>query len=257
MNRSDLARVADENLAATWALLGTTMGATVAEVGPLTLVSTGIGIPFFNGAYLIAPTEEPQRLVTAAIEFFTEQNVPWLLWVREGMCPAMLDAGRAMGLRGAGGPPAMGLDPIPPVPATPPGLTIEIATTIDELADHAAVLRDGFEMPPAIVDRLIQPSLIEEPNAAALVGRIDRTPVSCSLVTITGTTAGIYNVATPPAFRGQGYGAALTWAAIAEGARRGCTHAVLQASQSGYPVYRRMGFTDLGRYVQLEGPPHT
>ena len=43
--------------------------------------------------------------------------------------------------------------------------------------------------------------------------------------------------------------------AVAEGARRGCTHSVLQASPSGYPVYRRMGFTDLGRYVQLEGPP--
>jgi GNAT superfamily N-acetyltransferase len=257
MNRSDLARLADENLAASWAVLGATMGATVAEVGPLTLVSTGIALPFFNGAYLLAPTDDSQRLVTAAIEFFAKQNVPWLLWVREGLCPAMLDAGRAAGLRGASGPPAMGLDPIPTIPASPPGLTIEIATTTDALAEHAAVLRDGFEMPPAIVDRLIRPALLEQPNAAALVGRIDRTPVSCSLVTVTGTTAGIYNVATPAAFRGQGHGAALTWAAVAEGVRRGCTRAVLQASQSGYPVYRRMGFADLGRYIQLEGPPRS
>lgn len=72
---------------------------------------------------------------------------------------------------------------------------------------------------------------------------------------MSGTTAGINNVATHPDLRANGYGAALTWAAVAEGARRGCTHSILQASESGYPVYRKMGYTDLGRYVQLEGPP--
>jgi predicted GNAT family acetyltransferase len=68
-------------------------------------------------------------------------------------------------------------------------------------------------------------------------------------------TAGVYNVVTVPAHRGKGYGAAVTWAVVAEGARRGCTHAVLQASETGYPVYRRMGFVDAGWYVELTGPP--
>jgi predicted GNAT family acetyltransferase len=71
---------------------------------------------------------------------------------------------------------------------------------------------------------------------------------------VSGTTAGVYNVATPAPYRGRGYGAALTWAVLAEGAARGCTHGVLQASGAGYPVYRRMGFRDLGRYVHLQGP---
>ena len=60
-------------------------------------------------------------------------------------------------------------------------------------------------------------------------------------------------MATPPEFRRRGYGAAATWAAIEVGAQRGCDHAVLQASEMGAPVYRRMGFVDVGRYVQLEG----
>ena len=68
-------------------------------------------------------------------------------------------------------------------------------------------------------------------------------------------TAGVYNVVTLPAHRGKGYGASVTWAVVAEGARRGCTHAVLQASESGYPVYRRMGFIDGAWHMELAGPP--
>jgi predicted acetyltransferase len=64
-------------------------------------------------------------------------------------------------------------------------------------------------------------------------------------------------VATPPEHRRRGYGAAVTWAAIEEGRRQGCDHAALQASELGAPIYRSMGFVDVGQYVQLEGPPAT
>jgi GNAT superfamily N-acetyltransferase len=255
MNAAELARAADDNLAATWAMLGRSIGADVAESGPLTLVAIGVPLAFFNGAFVRTSTDEPERLVAEAIEFFAKRELPWLLWVRDNEATAVLDAGRRLGLRDAGGPPGMVLDPIPGCPPPPPELTIEIATTIDALVDHASMLRDGFGMPQPVVDQLIRPGLLDESRAAAFVGRVDGTPVSSSLLAVTGMTAGIYNVATPEPFRGKGYGAALTWAAVAEGARRGCTHAVLQASPSGYPVYQRMGFTDIGRYVQLEGPP--
>jgi GNAT superfamily N-acetyltransferase len=258
MNRADLATAADENLRTAWAQLGTTMGADVADAGSLTLVATGIPITFFNGAYVRTPADEPAGDIAAAIDFFAERELPWLLWVRADVHPGVFKAGRSAGLRGAGGPPAMGLDPIPPCPSPPAGLAIDIATTIEALVDHASMLRDGFEMPQEVVDRLVQRAMLDHPDIAVFVGRVDGEPVSCSLLAISGTTAGVYNVATPAPFRGKGYGEALTWAATAEGARRGCTHSVLQASPKGYPVYQRMGYVDLGQYTQLEGPPtHT
>ena len=255
MNDGDQAIAADENLASTWALLGRTTGADVVEDGPLTCVATGLATAFFNGAYLSAPTDEPERLVAVAIDFFAERDLPWLLWVRDGVSPALLAAGRAAGLRDAGGPPAMGLAPIGDAPPPPAGLRIEIATTAEELGDHAAMLRDGFGLPQEIIERIVRPELLDVANLAVMVGRVDEEPVSCSLLATSGATAGIYNVATPEPFRGRGYGEALTWGAVIEGAQRGCSHAVLQASEAGYPIYRRMGFVDLGRYVQLEGPP--
>ena len=74
-------------------------------------------------------------------------------------------------------------------------------------------------------------------------------------VSVTGTTAGVYNVATPVEHQRRGYGRALTRAAVDEGMQRGCDHAILQSSPAGQPVYEAMGFTHLGYYVQLEGPP--
>lgn len=255
MNDAELGVAADENLAVSWAALGRAMGADIVDDGPLTLVATGIPIAFFNGAYVRDPSGDPEAMIADAVEFFAAKGVDWLLWVREGVSPAVLEAGRAAGLRDVGGPPAMGIAPIPPTPVPPPELSIEIATTTEQLDDHATLLRDGFEVPQTVVDRLIQPDLLDDPRLAVFVGRVAGEPVSCSLLATSEDTAGVYNVATPAPHRGKGYGAALTWAVIAEGARRGCTHAVLQASQLGYPVYRRMGFVDLGNYVQLQGPP--
>jgi N-acetylglutamate synthase len=255
MNEDGLAIAADENLASTWVTVGRSMGADIVDDGPLTLVATGLPIPFFNGAYVRSPTDAPERAVAEAVRFFADRNLPWILWARQPVASSFLDAGRAIGLRDAGGPPAMGMGVIPEPPASPPELTVEIARTIDALQHHASMLKEGFGMPDELVHRLIRPALLDVPDAAVLVGYVDGQPVSCSLLATSGSTAGVYNVATPDRHRKKGYGAALTWAAIAEGARRGCTQAILQASDSGYPVYRKMGFIDLGRYVQLEGPP--
>jgi ribosomal protein S18 acetylase RimI-like enzyme len=255
MNDADLATAADTNLASTWASLGHSAGADIVDIGPITLVAVGIPAAVFNGAFLRGPTDEPERLVDEAIRFFGERNLPWQLWVRDSVSPETLAAGRAAGLRDAGGPPAMGMNPIAENPEPLAELSIAIATSATELTEHASMLRDGFGMPQEVVDQLIKPKLLDVASVAVFVGRVDGEPVSCSLLSVTGSLAGVYNVATPQRFRGRGYGEALTWAAIAEGARRGCTEAVLQASDAGYPIYKRMGFNDLGRYVQLEGPP--
>lgn len=248
----ELGRLADENLVGTWVGLGC-HGGTVGGFGGCSFVVTGIPAAFFNGVFSAGPVADPDTVVGAALTFMAEHPVPWLLWVRDGVDDELLAAGRRAGLTDAGGPPAMALPIIDDIPAPPPELSIEVA---DE-ADSFAVFRDlsarGFEMPAEFVEMLIADSMIDDPAFAVAVASVAGVPASCAMVSVTGTTAGIYNVATPPEFRRRGYGAAATWAAIEVGAQRGCDHAVLQASEMGAPVYRRMGFVDVGRYVQLEG----
>ncbi len=255
MNDDELGRLADANLALTWRTLGRTGRAAVAEQGPVCLVATGIPSAFFNGAYATAPTVDPDASVRGAIEFMHRNDVPWLLWVRAGVDDALIEAGRQAGLRHAGGPPCMGLFPIPPAPALPHGLEIETVTDLGGLVVHQDLGSRGSEMPLEIMQRLANENTLQEPDLAIVVGRVDGVPVSTAMVSVTGTTAGVYTVATPAEHRRHGYGEALTWAAVAEGVRRGCDHAILQASPAGRPVYAAMGFRHLGDYIQLEGPP--
>jgi len=151
----------------------------------------------------------------------------------------------------------MALASIGAIGSPPADLDLGFAGTPGDMRDHRALLAAGFGMPTEILDRVMADRLLDDPNAGIVVGRVDGVPVTTAMLAMSGETAGVYNVATLPDRRGHGYGEAATWAVIGEGARRGCTHSILQSSDAGHPVYERMGFVDVGRYVQLEGPPAT
>jgi GNAT superfamily N-acetyltransferase len=249
-----LGALADLNMAETWMAVAVRAGGSAEQRGPLHLAATGIPVAFFNSAFLTAAAEDPVAIVDEAIGFMSA--VPWLLWVREGVDEAVVEAGRRAGLSDAGGPPAMGLAAIPPQLPRPP-MDLEV-TAVDDAVDvdaHCDLLSRAFGMPLEIATRLFNEATVNDPAVAAVLGRVDGEPVSTAMVSVTGRTAGVYNVATAPDHQRKGYGAALTWAAIGAGRQRGGDHAILQASPAGQPVYEMMGFTHLGRYVQLQGPP--
>ena len=62
---------------------------------------------------------------------------------------------------------------------------------------------------------------------------------------MTGTTAGIYNIATTPSARRRGIGYAVTARLMNVARARGCTEAVLMASALGRPTYERLGFVEV------------
>ncbi|TFH15622.1 MAG: hypothetical protein E4H05_08005, partial [Acidimicrobiales bacterium] len=133
----ELARLTDANLAGSWANIGGHAG----EVGgspECPFVATGLPAAFFNGVFATGPVDDPDQLIADATAFMAERGGPWLLWVREGVDDALLDAGRRSGLTDAGGPPAMALPAIPEDPPVPDGLE----TTIVRDAGELEVARD-------------------------------------------------------------------------------------------------------------------
>lgn len=101
---------------------------------------------------------------------------------------------------------------------------------------------------------VVGPATLDVRGFTGLLGRAaDGAGAAASAVFVTGVTAGVYNVATRPEHRRRGYGEAVTAAAARVGAEAGARRAVLQASEAGEPVYRRMDYATADRYRQFEG----
>lgn len=141
----------------------------------------------------------------------------------------------------------------------PAGLSIEPVTDAATLAAAGDAM-----MPPgggddaarrlfgAAYEALI---LGPEPQMTYFAGWFEGRIVASSAI-YTGTgLAGIYAVGTVADLRGRGFGGALTAAALREGRRRGLRSAALLSSELGIPVYRRLGFREVGRVTFLGSPP--
>src|SRR5260221_630088 len=109
-----------------------------------------------------------------------------------------------------------------------------------------AVFRDA----PGLEGRLTAgsaPVLRGEPTAGAQVFIASRggSPMSTVTVTRSGTTAGIWSMATPPASQGQGVGRALLTGVLDAQRRAGVERFFLFATEAGRPLYQSIGFTTL------------
>jgi GNAT superfamily N-acetyltransferase len=78
------------------------------------------------------------------------------------------------------------------------------------------------------------------------IARVDGEPVSCVGAYDHEGDCCITFVATLPQARGRGLARALVVHALHDARERGCTTTSLQATKVGYPVYRKVGYHDLG-----------
>jgi GNAT superfamily N-acetyltransferase len=214
----------------------------------------GPGFNFAAVLHLDAPTLDD--LLPVAREFFADCEQGWGVLV-EG------DAGHPMEakLKARGWPinedePAYVMERIDvPDRAAPPDLAIRLARTpADENVFHAVTCA-AFDMAPELA-RAYQPttSYLTNPLIGLAIGSCDGRDVAVAGFSVSGPTAVVWGVATLPAFRGRGFGAAVSNAALAEAAARGCTSACLRSGPLSRPLYERLGF----RYVcqhRTYGPP--
>jgi GNAT superfamily N-acetyltransferase len=120
------------------------------------------------------------------------------------------------------------------------GLDWERADGVD---DMCAILAGAF-------------GLEREPTSRVLAGfdrvahiylaRREGRPVACTAAFDVAGDCGIYWVGTLPEARGAGLATGLMRQALLDARERGCTTTSLQATDMGRPVYRRLGYRELG-----------
>ncbi|HWQ13400.1 MAG TPA: GNAT family N-acetyltransferase [Roseiflexaceae bacterium] len=208
--------------------------------------------PWFRGAlvYAAAPGDE-HRSIRETRDYFRAQGVPvFTVWISPEVDPspwerALYDEGFTLD----GDPPGMAADLHALVEEPPPaGLVIRRVEDDEMLRVWNRVLIAGFGMPEAWEQPFYElgSAFSRDGSWRNYLGYLDGAPVATSSLFPAAGVAGIINVATLPAARRRGVGAAMTLAPLREARAEGCRVGVLQSSNMGLPVYTRIGFRNLG-----------
>jgi GNAT superfamily N-acetyltransferase len=155
---------------------------------------------------------------------------------------------RPHGLVLIGHPPLMVRFPSPRPDSPPPEADVREVKDFDELLVAERVLVMGYpmlELEPLKPGELLGPTLLQ-PDTRVWLAWLDGQPVAVAAAHQHAGVTLVEYVATLPAARGRGAGAAVTWAAtLADPA----APAVLIASDDGRPVYERLGYVAVERWT--------
>jgi GNAT superfamily N-acetyltransferase len=204
--------------------------------------------PFPNSATLAQPLDEAdaEDLAGRLTGFYGADGAaggPWMLW-SAWPTPDL----RAWGFHLVGHPPLMVRRPGGERPPVPLGLRIVEVHDAATLADAEQALIEGYPVPelqPFRPGALWDTRILGGP-LHIWVGYVGERPVATGMAYVDARVIGVYVIATLEQARGRGYGAALTAQCMAVDAAK---PAVLQASDLGQPVYRRLGFVDMAPYT--------
>ena len=227
-------------------------GALVRRADGLAVFATGLPLLLFN--QIVIDTVAAPGAIEAAVTELRARGDRFAVNLRAGIDDEHISTALGLGLQRMSPEPwmpGMALHPLPGIGTTPRPDELDIRRVTDAagVGDHKAAAAAGFDIPPEWLEAIVTVDISRHPAVAMYVGYRAASPVVAGLGIRSGGTIGIYNIATHPAERGRGYGAAMTMRVVDDGAAAGCAVATLQASEMGRPIYERLGFRTVVEYV--------
>jgi ribosomal protein S18 acetylase RimI-like enzyme len=248
----------DAHLAYLRALVTAGGGDVLEDSGTFVYRSTA-PYPFLvNGAARTDPAVPGADVVRKAREAFGERGFELLCL--DGRDEDLRAAATEAGLTVAGTDPLQHLDgpPIAGAP-TPPGISIRPVTDVAGVRDVITVNTDAvsvYGFPAGFFDAIFAtPETILDPRIEAAVAYEEGEPLATAQVFLHGTLAYVGWVAVARRAGRRGLGRLVTEDVVQRGLARGASAAVLMASPMGAPLYRRMGFVDVGQLRNAAAAP--
>jgi ribosomal protein S18 acetylase RimI-like enzyme len=209
-----------------------------------------------NGAFPTNDTVSAEEVIARADQFFARRKRGYTIKIRDTGQDAKLEAlcqEKGLVLFGDPFPEMICRSPFPDV-ASPDGVDIRLVTDEAGVADFGAVNADAYAvygMPPEVfTDSFDEPAhALADENLAMLVAYQGATPVAAALTYLSDGIASLQWVGTVAASRQLGLGKVITQAITNVAFERGAASVTLQASEMGEPVYLKLGYETLYRYV--------
>lgn len=249
MNDEQLAAVSDECYFDWWRIwVSSIEGADVFERDGVLIARSGAPEEWWNIVFIMRKLDAPHDAIASAVRYFDDHGQPFIVRIRGGIDPEAERVCESMGISYADTIPGMTLYPLPETPEPSPDLDIRPVDDRQSLDDLIAITAEAYGLTEEGLRRTVPLRLMHDDRWHSYVGYIDGEPATSATLQLTGEIAGVSFVGTRDDYRRRGLGEAMTWHAVREGAKRGCTIAALQASEMGLPIYERMGFRVVAGY---------
>jgi ribosomal protein S18 acetylase RimI-like enzyme len=243
------ANTAASALATTWVhLFAALPNGWVRRESGVVAAMCGVAMPNANGV-LPEQVDLDRLLVAELLDEVANSGLPHCLQLRPGAPEELVDLAADRGMIKEDQIPLMVLESSGRLEAhrKVEGLVIRQLSP-EEAALHAETAARGFEVPKELFVQFMTPSVLRLPGVRCYVGEIDGEAVTTGIGVTLGPFVAIFNIATPPEHRGQGFGAAVTARAASDGFADGAQWSYLQSSLAGYSTYTRLGYATLERW---------
>jgi ribosomal protein S18 acetylase RimI-like enzyme len=255
MTNNDLIYLADLNLAESMREIARwKVDSEIIEQGDLLLVVGGDATPLTNSAIRMGNQALPpaEEVMDKIRNYFWNRNLGYSIHIRRHLDSDLEDRCRSEKMTQISESPGMAIQEPIQVKNFPAGVTIKTIENHSGAIDFSSVVIDSYQrlgMPKETAELMFEtPERMLRPYNHLVVAYWNDKPVSGAMIIFSHSIAGIYWVGTIESARNQGLAEACTSLVTNEAFRRGACLVVLQASQFGEPIYRRLGFQEFTRY---------
>jgi ribosomal protein S18 acetylase RimI-like enzyme len=220
---------------------------------------SGLEYGVFNISLLSRPVGGSDGGLDAALSeaarYFAKHTKRWSFWLCEDLLdPSTRRKARQIcndfGLRPISYPPGMIASRLLPPVRTLPDIECRPVCDFKTRTTFAEITSICFEIPPGIAAAVYGPESAWHGAYKGFVGMVDGRAVAIAAMVDAAGALGIYSLGTIPTERHQGYGEALLRAAAAAVRPEARMEPyILQSTEAGHALYRRMGFRDVTKFT--------